>query len=394
MNKINADLLQEAGNYITKLLADKLADSYEYHSIDHVRYVVDSSEFIGKKSGLSEDEINIVKFCAWFHDIGFVITPENNEEESAKIAAEFLTSKGIDDTIITQVKNCILATCIPQQPKDLISQVLCDADLKHLSEENYFERIEKLRKELIFISGEKISKRKFHTMSVKFFHKHEYHTDFAKKELQPKKEKNLQLLQKEIYMLEQQKEKKFLETKQKKAKPKGLSRGVESMFRNTARMQISLSSIADNKSNILISVNAIIMSITMTVLVTRFDEIPNIILPTLIFLVFCLITIVFAILSTRPNISSGKFTKEDIKQNKVNLLFFGNFYNMELDDYEWAIGELMKNDDNLYSTMIKDQHSLGKVLAKKYKLLRIAYNVFMIGIIISVLAFVFAFINV
>ena len=195
-------------------------------------------------------------------------------------------------------------------------------------------------------------------------------------------------------MLEQEKEKKLLEIKEKKAKPKGLSRGVESMFRNTARMQISLSSIADNKSNILISVNAIIMSITMTVLVTRFDEIPNIIIPTLIFLVFCLITIVFAILSTRPNISSGKFTKEDIKQNKVNLLFFGNFYKMELDDYEWAIGELMKNDDNLYSTMIKDQHSLGKVLAKKYKLLRIAYNVFMIGIIISVLAFVFAFVNV
>jgi nitrate reductase gamma subunit len=106
------------------------------------------------------------------------------------------------------------------------------------------------------------------------------------------------------------------------------------------------------------------------------------------------VTIVFAILSTRPNISSGRFNKEDIKQNKVNLLFFGNFYNMELDDYEWAIGELMKNEDNLYSTMIKDQYFLGKVLAKKYKLLRIAYNVFMFGIIISVLAFMLAFINI
>ena len=394
MNKIDADLVQEAGNYVTKLMEDKLPDTIEYHSIDHVKYVVDSSEFIGKRCGLSEDEINIVKLCAWFHDIGFIITPENNEKACAKIATEFLTSKGIDDSIITQVKNCILTTCIPQQPKDLISRVLCDADLKHLSEDNYFEWIENLRKELINISGEKISKRKFHSMSVKFFQRHEYHTDFAKKKLQPKKEKNLQLLQKEIYMLEQKKEKELLETKQKKAKPKGYSRGVESMFRLTARNQISLSSIADNKSNILISVNAIIMSVAMTVLVTRFDETPNIILPTLIFLVFCLVTIVFAILSTRPNISSGKFSKEDIKQNKVNLLFFGNFYNMELDDYEWAIGELMKNDENLYSTMIKDQHSLGKVLAKKYKLLRIAYNVFMIGIIISVLAFVFAFINV
>ncbi len=166
------------------------------------------------------------------------------------------------------------------------------------------------------------------------------------------------------------------------------------MFRITGRTQINLSAIADNKSNILISVNAIILSISITVLVTRFEDTPNIIMPTLIFLVFCLITIVFAILSTRPHISSGTFNKEEIKKNKVNLLFFGNFYNMELDDYEWAIGELMKNDENLYSIMIKDQYSLGKVLAKKYKLLRIAYNVFMFGIIISVLTFVFAFINV
>ena len=135
------------------------------------------------------------------------------------------------------------------------------------------------------------------------------------------------------------------------------------------------------------------MSISMTVLVTRFEEIPQIILPTLVFLLVSLITIILAILSTRPNISSGKFSKEDIEQNKVNLLFFGNFYNMKLEDYEWAIGELMKNDKNLYGTMIKDQYALGKVLAKKYKLLRVAYSVFMFGIILSVIVFVLAFTN-
>ncbi len=394
MNKINADLVREAGNYVTKLLADKLPDSIEYHSIEHARYVVERSELIGKNSGLDDDQINFVKLCAWLHDTGYVVDPENHEGESTKIAAKFLASKGIDENIIKQVENCILATRMPQQPKDIISRVLCDADLSHLSAEDYFERIEKLRREWANLSGKKIGKDKFRTISKKFFQGHKYHTDFARKELQPKKDKNLQMLQKEIYMKEQKKEKKLLETAKKKVKPKGYSRGVESMFRVTARNQINLSSIADNKSNILISVNAIIMSICISVLVTRFEEAPNIILPTIIFLVFCLITIVFAILSTRPNISSGTFNKDDIKQNRVNLLFFGNFYNMELDEYEWAIGELMKNDANLYSTMIKDQFSLGRVLAKKYKLLRIAYNVFMFGIIISVLAFVFAFINV
>jgi len=393
MKKITAELVQEAGNYVTKLLDDKLPAGIDFHTIDHAQYVVDDSEFIGKESGLNDDELNTVKLCAWFHDAGYIIQPENHEEESARIATDFLTSNGVDENSISQVKKSILSTKMPQQPKDQISKVLCDADLSHLASDNYLERIEKMRQEWINLSDEKFGKQKFHSISVKLFKRHIYHTDFAKKELQPNKEKNLQLLQKEIYMLEQKKEEKQLSTKPKKEKQKGYSRGVESMFRLTARNQISLSSIADNKSNILISVNAIIMSVTATVLVTRFDETPAIILPTLLFLLFCIITTILAILSTRPNISSGTFSKEDIKQNKVNLLFFGNFYNMELDDYEWAIGELMKNDANLYGTMIKDQFFLGKVLAKKYKLLRIAYNIFMFGIIISVLAFVFAFIN-
>jgi len=394
MNKIDVNLVKEAGDYVSKLLAKKLPASIEFHTVVHAQSVVDNAEFIGKNSGLTDDEINIVKLCAWFHDTGYIIKPDGHEEESAKIAAEFLIDKDVDEDIITQVQNCILATRTPQQPKTLLSKVLCDADLMHLSADDYFEQIEQMRKEWINLARKKISKRKFHTTSVKFFQNHEYHTDFAKKELQPKKEKNLKLLQKEIYMLEQEKEKKLLETKSKKTKTKGYSRGVESMFRNTARMQINLSSIADNKSNILISVNAIIISISTTVLVTRLDQMPEYIIPTLIFLLFCLVTIVFAILSTRPNISSVDFNKDDIKQNKVNLLFFGNFYKMELDDYEEAIGELMNNEDNLYSTMIKDQYFLGKVLAKKYKLLRIAYNVFMVGIIVSVLAFVIAFIGV
>ncbi|MCK5702311.1 MAG: phosphohydrolase, partial [Cyclobacteriaceae bacterium] len=164
-----------------------------------------------------------------------------------------------------------------------------------------------------------------------------------------------------------------------------------SMFKLTARNQINLSSIADNKSNILISLNGIIISLGLAALATNFRDEPAIILPTVIFIVFSLSTIILAILSTRPNISTGKFTKDDIKQKKVNMLFFGNFYKMELAEYEWAIKEMINDDQYLYSTMTKDQYSLGKVLAKKYKLLRWAYNIFMVGIVVSVIAFLLVF---
>jgi len=394
MKQINVELVQEVGDHVTRLLVDQLSETIVFHNLDHARYVVDNAAYVGKNSNLSDEELRLLEICAWFHDAGYVIDPEDHEVESASLAAVFLSEKGINENKIDRVRNIIMSTTNPQNPNELISQVLCDADLKHLAEDNYFELIDNLRLEWGNLRGKKFGKRKFHKMSVKFFKKHNYHTDFAKRELQPGKAKNFELLQKEIIMLEHKKEKKQLKTEETKKKAKGYSRGVESMFRLTARNQINLSSIADNKSNILISVNAIMISITMSVLVTRFEEVPNIILPTIIFLTSCLITITFAILSTRPNISGGTFNMEDINYNKVNLLFFGNFYNMKLDDYEWAIEELMRNDKNLYATMIKDQFALGKVLAKKYKLLRKAYNVFMVGIIISVIAFVLAFINI
>jgi hypothetical protein len=103
------------------------------------------------------------------------------------------------------------------------------------------------------------------------------------------------------------------------------------------------------------------------------------------------VSIIFAILSTRPKVTTGVFTRQDIEDEKVNLLFFGNFYKMPLEEYEWAVNEMMKDKAYLYNSMIKDLYYLGVVLEKKYRLLRITYNIFMIGIIISVIAFVIAF---
>lgn len=102
-------------------------------------------------------------------------------------------------------------------------------------------------------------------------------------------------------------------------------------------------------------------------------------------------TIIFAILSTRPKVTKGVFSRQDIENQKVNLLFFGNFYKMPLEEYQWAMNEMMKDKDYLYNSMIKDLYYLGVVLEKKYRLLRLTYNFFMIGIIVSVIAFVIAF---
>jgi hypothetical protein len=182
-------------------------------------------------------------------------------------------------------------------------------------------------------------------------------------------------------------------TKQKKTDgttQKLLSRGIQTMLRLTSDNHLELSGMADGKANILISVNAIIISVILSVLVRRLDTDTYLIVPTIIFLSFSVITIVVAILVTRPKITQGRFSREDIMNKKTNLLFFGNFHKASLEEYEWGMSSMMRDQDYLYGALVKDIHQLGVVLGRKYKLLRIAYNVFMAGIIISVIAFAVA----
>ena len=384
--RINLELLKKIEKYSTDLIKNTPKDGLVYHTIDHTWQVVKNAEIIGSKEKFSIDEMNILLASAWLHDIGYVNKYKGHEEESVVFATEFLKLNKIQSAIIQIVSDCIIATAIPQKPTNKIAEALCDADMMHLGMENYFEIADNLRQELKYFAGKKYKKYEFQLDSLLVFEKHSYFTKYCQQEISIIKEKNIEELKERITDRESK-------MKTKAVKPLKYSRGVDSMLKLTARNQINLSSIADNKSNILISLNGIIISLGLAGLVRKFQVEPAIIIPTVIFITFSLSTIILAILSTRPHISSGKFTREDIKKRKVNLLFFGNFYNMELDDYEWAIGEMINDDKYLYSTMTKDQYSLGKVLAKKYRLLRWAYNIFMIGLVVSVGAFLIVFLN-
>jgi HD superfamily phosphodiesterase len=383
--KINETIITKTEGFVSGLLKNETPETFSYHTLNHTLEVVKNAVFIGAKENLPEDEMNILQIAAWFHDVGYLKKYNGHEEESTQIAVKFLEYHGVDETIRITVAESIRATAFPQSPESRVARVLCDADFMHLGQENYFEQAEKLRQEQKNAGIHKIKKAEFDQESVRLFKEHHWHTTFCKNNLEDTKQKNLELLKERIAHHS-------TKAKMKAAKSRSYSRGVDSMFKLTARNQINLSHIADNKFNILISLNGIIISLALATLVSKFKQEPVIIVPTIIFILFSLSTIVLAILSTRPNISSGKFTRDDIKQQKVNLLFFGNFYNMDLEEYEWAVGEMINDDPYLYSTLTKDQYSLGKVLAKKYRLLRWAYNVFMVGLVITVGAFLFVFI--
>lgn len=219
---------------------------------------------------------------------------------------------------------------------------------------------------------------------------HRYYTDYAKERWAKGKQKNLKLLKAERKAESTIAKKEALKAKYKADSP---DRGIQTLFRVTLKNHITLSDIADTKANILLSVNAIIISLALSNLIPKLDNPSNdyLIYPTVVFIFFSVVSMVLAVLATRPNITSGSFTKADVERKKVNLLFFGNFHKMSLSEYEWAVNELVKDKEYIYSSLTKDLYFLGLVLHRKYKLLRWTYTIFMIGMIVSVLAFGLSF---
>lgn len=392
---MSMNLVEQAKDFVEKLFKDKLSSSYTYHNLNHTIDVVAAVNILVDAENIDPSDKEILLLAAWFHDTGYIKGCDNHEESSVVIVTDFLKEKGKSATYIEKVAGLIRATTYGYVPKTLVEKIIRDADHYHLSSDEYTVTCNALRLEWQSMSEKTYSDADWVIENLDFLtHKHHYYTDFALKIWQPLKEKNIKRLQKKRNKMELNiNNKEFDKELKKREKEEKPDRAIDTLFRVTLNNHTTLSGIADSKANILLSVNAIIISIALSTLIPKLDSPSNshLMIPTFIMLMSSVITIIFAILSTRPKVTKGVFTRQDIEDQKVNLLFFGNFYKMPLNEYQWAINEMMKDRGYLYNSMIKDLYFLGVVLEKKYRLLRVAYNFFMIGIIISVVAFVIAF---
>nr|WP_245405114.1 Pycsar system effector family protein [Algoriphagus sp. AGSA1] len=361
-----------------------------YHNIEHTLQIVDKVREIGEYYGLEKEEKEDLFFAGWMHDVGYWEGKgEGHEVRGAEMAEEYLIQLGIDKQRVDRIKSLILATRIPQNPQNLLEEIICDADLFHLSSDQFYDQTLLLKKEKENSGYGEIPLSEWLAGSQIFMLSHHYHTEYAKKFLQPGKEKNLKLIDMKIKEALEEKVSSSQGKKSKKEKKKS-ERGVETMFRVTSTNHLQLSALADNKANIMISVNSIILSIVVTVLVRKLEEYPNYIVPTFLLVTTCLTAMVFAILATRPKVSTGLVTKSDIDKKQGNLLYFGNFHQMTLPDYKGGMHALMEDGNYLYDSMITDIYYLGKVLSQKYQLLRKSYSIFMFGFVISVISFLVA----
>jgi len=328
------------------------------------------------------------------------MTADGHEDKSVELATKFLKERGYPDDNIAQVAACINATKSSGSAQNPMEEILSDAAMIYVGKKKFFKKADLMRAELELRLGKPMAEVEWLNRNIEYISKKNFRTKYAQMEYARQRTKNLIGLQERLRDATDQHDEREKKRTGKQEKDKIPVRGIDSMLRQTESNHIHLSGIADHKAGIMISTNSLMITLVATVLgrglleqgpVAAFKFPTHVIVPVIFLAATALTTIIFAVISTRPKITSGRFTKEDVQRRRVNLLFFGNFYNMEEKDYEDAIREVMKDGDYLYGMMIRDIHSLGRVLAQKYMYLRISYTVFMFGLIATLFSWLVAY---
>ncbi len=363
--------------HVTSLLTEKLSEGHTYHNLPHTLAVRKAVLELGRISKITDEELEILELSALLHDTGFTEKYTGHEAASVRIAQELLEAQAYPLEKMNQVFACIAATAVDRTPHNRLEEIMKDADLSNLGSDRYLEILHGLRQEWARMLGQHYSDTEWFELNHRFFKQHLYYTKAA------------QDLYSTQFELNQRRLKKLAnpEKKKKELVPISENKSAQMMFKTALRNHLDLSSLADNKANIMLSINALILTITMPMAASYIKENVFLLAPMILIMATCLFSIVFATLATRPIRMIGSTDISKIKERGANLFFFGNFYEMELPEYKEGMRITVENEEILNDAIMRDLFFLGKSLGVKYRHLRICYTIFLTGIVTTVLVF-------
>lgn len=383
-------VIKDASEYIFSLFKKKLPSEYVYHNYKHTLETVKGCKKLSETYNLTSRDYEVLLLAAWFHDIGYIESATNHEEIGAGLMREYLKDRyPLED--IEEIATLILSTKHSTEPDGTLQEILHDADFINLGTDMFNHRAELLRIEWEQTQDKKFTEAEWAEIQLKFLIDTKYKTEVAILKFDEQRESNIIEQRKLIDKLGLKNQK---VDEKNKPKPVKEGRGIETLYRSVYSYHINLTSIADNKAHIMININTIIISIIITLFGTGFTfsgkdggfESVRFVFPMALLLLTSLAAVVFAIISARPNVTSKE--KFDPANKHSSLLYFGNFAQMELQDFVEQIKLLKKENEGLYDNMSVDIYYLGAVLVKKYKLLKWSYNIFMTGLVICAVGFI------
>ncbi|NNE26560.1 MAG: hypothetical protein HKN09_06935 [Saprospiraceae bacterium] len=405
-------IVEKAELYVSGIISNEFSDRLTFHDIGQQYRLIDTIHKIALAEDVSEAEKEIILLAGWFVHIGLKNIDDFTRPKSysdffnkrlhfsIESANQFLDQNSYPLEKAKEVISLLQEVKADNtEQKSLAAQILDDAIHSDFGDSKAKKRMRRYYEELLLCHVEEASQNDFYDLTIKMLTQHNYHTDYAIRNLRPNKEALIARLLKEQRDIQKkgdaviraeldidEQELKLLKKKLKGVQGRD-NRGIQTLFRTTSRNHYTLSEMVDRKANIMISVNAIIMSIFIGNFIANDLSFSIHNLPILIILIAGPVSIFFSINAIRPELTHGSFTEGDIRGKKGNLLYFGNFHNMSLKEYEWGMLQMLSDQDFLYSTMIKDIYFLGVTLDKKYRMIRKSLFIFMVGLLTAVILF-------
>ncbi len=392
--KNNNPIVKSAQEYVFNLFRDKLQPDYVYHNYKHTLQTTKACKELAEAYNITSRDYEVLMLASIFHDTGYTEKYQGHEEVSARLLKGFLKDEYPQEDV-SKIEDLILSTKPFTVPNGTLQEILHDADYVNIGKKKFCDRADLLRIEWERVLNKTYSDLEWAEEQLNFLISTNFVTEEAISKYGGVREENIRKQREKIEALriEHEKLKSKLEKNAPENKPKKEGRGIETLYRSVYQYHINLSSIADNKANIMISINTIIISLVITLFGSGYtfsgqNEFGSLrfVIPMALLLVTSLSAVVFAILSSRPNVTSKE--KYELRKKDSSILFFGNFSQLQLQEFVESIKDLKKDKEGLYDSMTIDLYYLGAVLVKKYRLLSWSYNIFMGGLILCALGFV------
>ncbi len=396
---MKSTIVEATRSHIEQLMSDAESKHLYFHDAEQAKRIAANTLEIAQAADLTKHDQEQVLLAAWFHTAGYVFDyndPVSGAKGQAKL---FLDQQEYPVDRTHEVLNLLDSLTPFVEAKTELEKILIDGTSVYSASQSFPERALEWQKEWNR-HAYAVSDLEWARICQDKLTKHSFQTPYATETYSAGLEGNKEWFGKVIKRLTKKRDtalEKELhvnagELKELKKKLSKISdrpeRGVETLFRLGSKNMYTRASLSDTKSNIMISINALILSVMLGTVYGNLDQDPHLIYPVVTMLVVNLVSITFAVLATRPSIRRQNYTREDVEKQQATLMTFDDFQHMGKADFEWAIDKIMNNADYLYLNIARDTYDMGQKLAKKYRYLYLSYNIFLLGIILSVVLFV------
>lgn len=364
--------------HVKRLLNDDISPDYVFFSWNNTKLNVMVLDSFRENTHTTEDQYLIAKTAFYFLYTGRTIDYSELLDSSKKIAKDFLQSEGYPDDFIAEVLNCIDGYYFNQKWDNQATALVQDITHRYIGKKNFIPYLQDLWNERNMLRKTKTSLKTFLENKYVEINQHEFQTEYAKQKYEDRKIKNVEKLQQEIQAV-------------RKSNSLNRNKRAMTMFRTAMRNQIDLVNIADKKAGIMISINSVLLTLMIPILGSNALDVSKFIVPSIILIITCGVSVILATLATRPQLTWGNLNNDEITKGEKSLWYFGNFFGMNKEKYKEAIKEIIVKDITFENSVISDIYDVGHILGVKYMRLRWCYLAFAIGIGLTMISFAISF---